>query len=355
MKLIALITPLLFAVPAAGANRAVPAARPISPAATFSPQEQAVIDLFQRSNGSVVYITSLVYREDMFSLNILEIPRGTGSGFIWDDQGHIVTNFHVIEGAESAQVTLADHSKWDADLVGVAPDRDLAVLKIKAPASRLKPIPIGVSKDLRVGQFVYAIGDPFGLDQTLTSGVISALGREIRSASGRPIQGVIQTDAAINPGNSGGPLLDSSGRLIGVNTAIFSPSGAYAGIGFAMPVDIVNRVVPQLIAYGRATRPGMGITAAEDAIARQVGVEGVLLIRAARGGPAGRAGLRGTRRDENGNLLLGDVIVAIDGERVGSTDDLYRLLDKRQPGDTVQVTVLRDGAKRTFTVTLEAV
>ncbi|MCX5789026.1 MAG: trypsin-like peptidase domain-containing protein [Elusimicrobia bacterium] len=346
---------LMLCGPAGAAPRAAALGRAVAPAGPMAPQERAVIDLFQRSNASVVYITSLVYRQDIFSLNLLEIPRGTGSGFVWDEGGDIVTNFHVIEGANEAQVTLADHSKWSAELVGVAPDKDLAVLKIKAPAGRLKPIPLGSSKDLQVGQFVYAIGDPFGLDQTLTAGVISALGREIQSASGRPIQGVIQTDAAINPGNSGGPLLDSSGRLIGVNTALYSPSGAYAGIGFAVPVDIVNRIVPQLVAYGRVTRPGLGITAADDAIARQVGVRGVLLINVARGGAAARAGLRGTKRDEYGEIVLGDVITAVDGEPVRSSDDLYRILDARQVGDTVKVTVLRGGEERTFTLKLQEV
>ncbi|MBI4422408.1 MAG: trypsin-like peptidase domain-containing protein, partial [Elusimicrobia bacterium] len=257
---------LVVAAPALAARRTPPPPRPVAPRGDLSASERATMELFQRSNASVAYITSMVVRRDVFSLNILEIPRGAGSGFIWDDQGHVVTNFHVIEGASSAEVTLADHSKWSAKLVGVAPEKDLAVLRIEAPAARLRPIPIGSSRDLQVGQSVYAIGNPFGLDQTLTTGVISALGREIHSASGHPIQGVIQTDAAINPGNSGGPLLDSSGRLIGVNTAIASPSGAFAGVGFAVPVDTVNRFVPQLIAFGKITRPGLGVTIAEAAI-----------------------------------------------------------------------------------------
>jgi len=354
MVLSHVLAALVFSLAAAAPRAAVPG-RAIAPAAPMAPQERAVIDLFQRSNASVVYITSLVYRQDIFSLNIQEIPRGTGSGFVWDDQGHIVTNFHVIEGANDAQVTLADHSKWSAELVGVSADKDLAVLKIKAPASRLKPLPIGQSKDLQVGQSVYAIGNPFGLDQTLTTGVISALGRETQSPSGRPIQGVIQTDAAINPGNSGGPLLDSSGRLIGVNTAIYSPSGAYAGIGFAVPVDTVNRIIPQLVAYGRVTRPGLGVSFAEDALAREMGVRGVLLVNVARGGAAGRAGLRGTRRNEYGEILMGDVITAIDGHSVRSNDDFYRVLDTRQVGETIKVTIQREGAELIIPLKLQEI
>ncbi len=347
----------LLAVLAAAALAAKPGAPPpraISPRAAFGVLEQATIDLFKGSNEAVVYITTLMVQRDVFSLNVMEIPRGAGSGFIWDDQGHIVTNFHVIEGASSAEVTLADHSKWPAKLIGVAPDKDIAVLKIDAPAAKLKAIPIGVSKDLQVGQFAFAIGDPFGLDQTLTTGIISALGREVQSPSGRPIQGVIQTDAAINPGNSGGPLLDSAGRLIGMNTAIFSPSGAYAGIGFAVPVDTVNRIVPQLIAYGKIARPGLGVNLAEDAVARRVGVDGVLLINIARGSAAAKAGLRGTRRDNDGNIVLGDVIVAIDGQPIHDNDDLYKLLDNHEPGDRVKVTYQRENRKQTIEVALQA-
>lgn len=213
--------------------------------------EKSTIALFKRSSPSVVHITTMTVRQNRYTRDIQQIPQGTGSGFIWDQDGHIVTNYHVIQGADAARVTLADQSTWQARLVGAYPDKDLAVLVIDAKKDRLPPIPLGTSHDLEVGQKVFAIGNPFGLDHSLTTGVISAVGREIESVTHQPIKEVIQTDAAINPGNSGGPLLDSAGRLIGVNTAIYSPSGAYAGIGFAIPVDEVNRLVPQLIREGR--------------------------------------------------------------------------------------------------------
>jgi len=235
--------------------RAEPRPRPVTPRGNLAEDEQATIELFRKAAPSVVHITTLAERVEPFSLNLFRIPRGTGSGIVWDEQGHIVTNYHVIMGADAAVVTLADNSTWSAKLVGAAPHKDLAVLHIKAPADRLAPIIVGTSHDLEVGQKVFAIGNPFGLDHTLTTGVISALGREIESVSGTPITNVIQTDAAINPGNSGGPLLDSAGRLIGVNTQIVSPSGAFAGIGFAIPIDTVNWVVAELIARGTVRRP----------------------------------------------------------------------------------------------------
>jgi S1-C subfamily serine protease len=239
-------------------------------------------------------------------------------------------------------------------VVGIAPDKDLAVLRIDAPAKRLRPIPLGTSKELQVGQSVFAIGNPFALDQTLTTGVISALGREIESVTRRPIQGVIQSDAAINPGNSGGPLLDSAGRLIGVNTAIYSPSGASAGIGFAIPVDTVNRIVPELIRSGRITRPGLGVQIAEEQLTAQLGVNGVLVVDVARAGPGAKAGIRPTRRDGSGRVTLGDVITAIDGKKVESPNDLFLLLENYKVGDTVTVTVLRDGKTAQAKVTLDA-
>jgi S1-C subfamily serine protease len=252
-------------------------------------------------------------------------------------------------------VTLGDQSNWRARVVGVAPDKDLAVLKIDAPADRLRPIPVGTSKDLQVGQSVYAIGNPFGLDQTLTTGVISALGREIESVTRRPIQGVIQIDAAINPGNSGGPLLDSAGRLIGVNAAIFSPSGTSAGIGFAIPVDTVNRIVPELIRYGKLTRPGMGVQIAEEQIAERLGVKGVLVVDVVPGSAAAKAGIQPTRREESGRVRLGDVIVAIDGKKIESPNDLFLVLDNHHVGDSVNVSLLRDGKTVQSKVTLTAV
>jgi S1-C subfamily serine protease len=317
--------------------------------------ERETIQLFQRASPSVVFITTMAVRRDLFSFNLLELPQGTGSGFIWSDQGYIVTNFHVLQGANSARVTLADQSSWEAQLVGIEPDKDLAVLKIDAPRARLRPLPIGSSRDLAVGQKVFAIGNPFGFDQTLTTGIISGLGREIRSVTGRTIQGVIQTDAAINPGNSGGPLLDSRGRLIGVNTAIYSPSGAYAGIGFAVPVDTVKRIVPQIIRYGRAIRPGLGIRVASDQLAARLGLQGVLVLDVPPGSAAARAGIRPTQYDERGIIRLGDIIIGIDEKPVQTSDELFHLLEEHQVGDTVIITVQRNDQTRRVPVTLQAV
>jgi S1-C subfamily serine protease len=330
------------------------APRTVTPRGDLAADERATIELFRQASPAVVYITTLTQRRDLFNLNLFEIPQGAGSGFIWDAEGHVITNFHVLQGASGARVTLADHSNWDARLVGVAPDQDVAVLRIDAPKNLLKPIAIGTSTDLQVGQKVFAIGNPFGLDQSLTTGIISALGREIDAVTGRTISGVIQTDAAINPGNSGGPLLDSAGRLIGVNTAIYSPSGSNAGIGFAVPVDTVNRVVPQLIKHGRIIRPGMGIRIADDTTARRLGVKGVLVMQVDKGSAAEAAGLRGTQRDTSGRLLLGDVIVGIAADPIVSSDDLLNAMDKYQVGATVKVVILRDGNRLTIPVTLQA-
>ena len=318
------------------------------------PEEQRAIAVFEEARPSVVYITTLVYRRDFFTFNVFEIPQGTGTGFIWDEAGRIVTNFHVIYEAQDVQVTLSDQSVWKAKVVGRAPDKDLAVLRIDAPRDKLKPIRIGTSTNLQVGQSVYAIGNPFGLDQTLTTGIISALGREIESMTRRPIQGVIQTDAAINPGNSGGPLLDSAGLCIGVNTAITSPSGAYAGVGFAVPIDTVNRIISQLIAYGKVIQPGLGIQTVEDSVARRVGIdEGVLVLDVERRGAAAGAGMMPTRYDAAGNVVLGDIIVSIDGQSVKSSDDLYRILERFNVGDEVEVEVMRAGRSRTLKVRLQ--
>jgi S1-C subfamily serine protease len=304
--------------------------------------EKATIRLFENSAPSVAYITTSRLRQDFWTRNVMEIPQGSGSGFVWDREGHIITNYHVIQEADKAQVTLADRSTWEAELVGSAPEKDLAVLKIKASKNILHPIPVGASENLLVGQSVYAIGNPFGLDQTLTTGIISALGREINSVSGIPIRDVIQTDAAINPGNSGGPLLNSSGELIGVNTAIYSPSGASAGIGFSIPVDVVRWVVPDLIRYGRINRPTLGIEVAIAQTTQRLGLEGALIIHTIDGGAAERAGLRQTYRDRNGRIRLGDSIVSIDGEKVKSGSDLVLILEKYKAGDKVRLKVLRD-------------
>ncbi|MBN2562972.1 MAG: trypsin-like peptidase domain-containing protein [Phycisphaerae bacterium] len=328
--------------------------RAITPRGDLAEDEKTTINLFERASPSVTYITSLAHRRDFFGLNVYEIPQGTGSGFVWDEQGHIVTNFHVIKDASSLEVTLADHSTYKATVVGADPSKDLAVLRISAPPGQLAPIPIGTSSDLQVGQKVFAIGNPFGLDQTLTTGIVSALGRTIPSFDGRTIDGVIQTDAAINPGNSGGPLLDSAGRLIGVNTQIASPSGASAGIGFAVPVGIVNRVVPQLIEHGRVVRPLLGINVVDDSITRRLGLEGVLIGGIAEHGGAEAAGLRGTRQAPSGNVILGDIITKIDDDPVSSHDQLLTALEKHHVGDTVTVTFVRDGQTRTAEITLEA-
>lgn len=333
--------------------RATP--RNIAARGDLSAGEKSTIAVFREASPSVVHITAIAVQRDLFTLNLYQIPEGTGSGFVWDNNGNIITNFHVIQNADAAQVTLADQSNWKARRVGVAPDKDLAVLRIDAPANKLRAIPVGTSKDLQVGQSVFAIGNPFGLDQSLTTGVISALGREIESVTRRPIQGVIQTDAAINPGNSGGPLLDSAGRLIGVNTAIYSPSGASAGIGFAIPVDTVNRIVPELIRSGKVTRPGMGIQIAEDQIAERLGVTGVLVVEVTQGSAAAKAGLRPTRREASGRVRLGDVITAVDGKKVESSNELFLLLEKYKIGDSINVSLLREGKAVQVKVALEAV
>jgi S1-C subfamily serine protease len=329
--------------------------RAVVPRADLAAEEQATIALFRLTSPSVVYITTVALRRDIFNLNLFEIPQGSGSGFIWDEDGHIITNYHVIQDASKAKVTLADQSVWDAKLVGISPSKDLAVLAIEAPRHLLKPLAVGTSHDLLVGQNVFAIGNPFGLDQTLTTGIISALGREIKAENGRTITGVIQNDAAINPGNSGGPLLDSAGRLIGVNTAIFSPSGSSAGIGFAVPVDTVNRVVPQLIRYGRVVRPGLGIRIADDATARRLHLPGVLIMQNEAGGAAEAAGLQGTRWDDRGGLILGDIIVGLDSTPVRTSDDLLNALETHQVGDTVQLDIIRDKQRKRFSITLQAV
>jgi S1-C subfamily serine protease len=333
--------------------RAVP--RPIAPRGELAAEEKATIALFRQASPSVVNITTIAIQRDLFTLNLYQIPEGSGSGFVWDTSGNIITNFHVIQNADAAQVTLTDHSAWKARTVGVAPDKDIAVLRIDAPANRLRPIPVGTSKELQVGQKVFAIGNPFGLDQTLTTGVISALGREIESVTRRPIQGVIQSDAAINPGNSGGPLLDSAGRLIGVNTAIYSPSGASAGIGFAIPVDTVNRIALELIRYGKVTRPGIGVQIAEDQIAQQLGIKGVLVVDVMVGSAAARAGLRPTRREPSGRVRLGDVIIAIDGKKVESPNDLFLALENYKIGDSVNLSMRRDGKTVQTRLSLEFV
>ncbi|WP_447974201.1 S1C family serine protease [Nitrospira sp. Kam-Ns4a] len=330
--------------------------RPVTvPSSPLGADELATIAVFEKATRSVVFITNTAIRRGPFSLNLFEVPQGSGSGFVWNKAGHIVTNFHVVYGADAIKVIMADRTDYPARVVGVDPDHDVAVLQIQAPPEALVPVVIGSSHDLRVGQKVLAIGNPFGFDHTLTTGVVSALGRTIKSMTDRTIEGVIQTDAAINPGNSGGPLLDSFGRLIGINTQIYSPSGAFAGIGFAVPIDTINRIVPELIKHGRLIRPGLGVTLVPDAIVQRWGIRGVVVGRIAPGGAADKAGLRGTRETFGGRIELGDVIVAVDGEPVEEMDDLLTILDRHKVGDKVTIEVLRDGRRKAVTVTLQAV
>ena len=334
---------------------------PVAPGNGLYLDEKHNIEIYNDTKASVVHVTSIGTAR-VSAFNVQNVPEGTGSGFVWDDGGHIVTNFHVIRDATAAKVTIFDQktpTTFDASLVGAYPDKDVAVLRIDAPKSRLHPIKVGSSEDLQVGQSVYAIGNPFGLDQTLTTGIISALGREIESVTRVPIKNVIQTDAAINPGNSGGPLLDSSGRLIGINTAIYSPSGSSAGIGFAIPIDEVNRVVTQLIRSGKVTRPGLGVSIFPDQQVPDLRGKGVLVQSVKPGSPAEKASMRGTRVEEGEVKQIGDLIVAIDGKPVTKRRDLYVILDGHKVGDQVVVTVERgidgEGQRLDLTLTLGAI
>lgn len=316
--------------------------------------ETRTIEVFRQAAPSVVFITNLRVRGGQLHRNALLDKTGTGSGFVWDDQGHIVTNFHVIKGGNVARVMFSDQTIYDARIVGHAADKDLAVLKIEAPRDKLRPLPRGSSTELHVGQQTLAIGNPFGLDHTLSTGVVSGLEREIQSLAGRPIFGVIQTDAAINPGNSGGPLLDSRGRLIGINTAIFSPSGASAGIGFAVPIDPIERFVPQLIEHGRIIRPGLGIQF-DHGINERLGGQGIVVLGVQPESAADKAGIRPTRRDpDTGRIVLGDVIVGIDGAPVKGQKDLFKALDDKRVGDRILIAVRREGKEEEVQVTLAA-
>jgi len=322
------------------------------PYADLRPDEQAIVELFEDTSPSVVYISTVTRRRDIYGRGV-SVPQGTGTGFLWDSRGHVVTNFHVLQGATSARVVMHDQTSYVAEWVGGSQRHDLAVLRIDAAPDTLRQVQVGDSDRVRVGQSVYAIGNPFGLSATLTTGIISALNRQIEGLNGDIIENVIQIDAAINPGNSGGPLLDSQGRLIGINSQIASPSGASAGVGFAVPVNTVQRVVPQLIASGEYTPARLGISAANQRlnqlVAERLGVTGILIDRVAPNSGAARSGLRGTEPDAN---QLGDIILRIDGEDVVSLRDLRVVLDRYQPGDEVDVTISRDGESREVTVTL---
>lgn len=319
--------------------------RTIAPRGDLADIERSTIALFEASAPSVAYIFTENAVRGFFGAS--RIQQGTGSGFLWDTLGHVVTNFHVIQGARRIQVRLDSGTAIEATFVGGSPDHDLAVLRLRDLPSDLHPIPVGTSSDLRVGQAVFAIGNPFGLSRTLTSGIISALDRRLPTAGGREVMGVIQTDAAINPGNSGGPLIDSSGRLIGVNTAIISGSGNSAGIGFAVPVDTVNQIVPQLISQGKVPRPGIGIVSLDEQAAAGLGIVGVVIEQVVPGSAADRAGLKGI---DYRRRILGDVITAVDGQTVTNIVEFVRVLQGFAVGQTVELEILRDEAVRKVSV-----
>jgi S1-C subfamily serine protease len=353
--LFALLNLLLNLVP--HADGAVAQPRPVTPRGALAADEKATIRLFENSRNSVVYITTRAQVRDFWSRDIFSVPRGTGSGFIWDESGHVVTNYHVIEDASAATVRLANGKDYPATLVGASQLHDIAVLKINISQKFSPPLPIGTSHDLKVGQDVYAIGNPFGLDWTLTNGIVSALDRSLTEENGNTVEHLIQTNAAINPGNSGGPLLDSAGRLIGINTAIYSPSGANAGIGFAVPVDTVNRVVPQLISRGKYTRPVVGIGIDEDINQRMtsiMGIKGVVILNVPRGSPAAAAGLKGVVATADGSIIPGDIITSVEGKPVDSVSKLAARLDDFRIGDKITITVMRNGKRREVQVTLQA-
>ena len=332
--------------------------RTVTPRGELAADEKATIALFEQARASVVYISTSELVRDLWSRNVMEVPQGTGSGFIWDDAGHVVTNYHVVEDASAATVKLADGRGYRATLVGASPLHDIAVLKIGVDLKVPRPVPIGTSGDLKVGQKVFAIGNPFGLDWTLTTGIVSALDRSLPAEDRRgAIEHLIQTDAAINPGNSGGPLLDSAGRLIGINTSIYSPSGASAGIGFSIPVDTVMRVVPQLIHKGRYTRASLGIELDEDVnlrVTRALGVEGVAVLRVSRDSAAQQAGLQGLQVSRGGDIIAGDIITAVNGKPVESVARLRARLDDHAVGSKVTLDILRQGRPLKVTVTLQA-
>jgi S1-C subfamily serine protease len=320
------------------------------------PDERNTIEVFQRVGPSVVFINTQALSRNLFTFDVNLVPQGSGSGFVWTSEGHIVTNNHVIENARKIEVTLGDKTILPAKVVGTDPSVDLAVLKVQFPKGKMPAaVEVGDSSALIVGQKVLAIGNPFGLDRTLTTGVLSALGREIDAPNKRKIRDVLQTDASINPGNSGGPLLDSAGRVIGINTMIYSPSGASAGIGFAVPVNTLRRVVPQLIKYGAVKRASLGIASVNDHVARRNGIEGVIVGEVFSGQAAARAGIRPLKVSGDGDVLLGDVIVGLDSVRIQGTDDLLNALEERIPGSKVTVHLLREKARVSVVVTLQGV
>jgi len=330
----------------------VAAALPLAAQTQLTPDEQNTIDVVKKSKNSVVYITNIALVRDFFWGSEEKMPRGSGSGYVWDDKGHIVTNFHVIEDGVEFLVTLPNQEQRNAKLVGKEETKDIAVLKLQGNISGLSPVTAGSSRDLLVGQKVIAIGNPFGFDYTVTKGIVSALGRKILGAGNVTIRDMIQTDASINPGNSGGPLLNSAGELIGMNTMIYSPSGASSGIGFAVPVDTVKKVVPELIRFGKVTKAGLGVSFLPDEYARRSRVEGVVVMEVQPGTPAAKAGLQGLSRDRYGRWLINDMIAAIDKTQVKTYDDLFTALENYKIGDTVTLTVERSGKARPVRFTL---
>ena len=325
-----------------------------SPARALLPSELNTVAVAREASPSVVFVTNIALVQNVF-LDEYAVPQGAGSGIVWDKEGHILTNYHVVEGGSAFLVTFKDHRQLDARLIGVEPRKDIAVLQIDARKEKLAPITLGNSAGLQVGQKTIAIGNPFGLDDTVTQGIVSALNRQIEGAGGVSIHGMIQTDAAINPGNSGGPLLDSGGRLIGMNTMIYSNSGNNSGVGFAVPVDVIKRIVPEIIRYGHSIEPGLGVNILSDQQAYDLlgGGSGVVVLSVRPGTPAARAGLRGIARDPNtGRIVLGDVIVGINAIPITDYDDLYNALDALKKGDVVTVKTLRGGKKRSYRVRL---
>jgi S1-C subfamily serine protease len=320
--------------------------------AQLTEDERNTIEIVRKTKNSVVFITNLQYVRNFFYSSDQPVPQGSGSGFVWDDQGHLVTNFHVIEEGEKFMVSLPNQKQVEATLVGFERNKDIAVLKLGESVADLTPVAIGTSRNLQVGQKVVAVGNPFGFDHTVTQGIVSALGRSIPGAGGVTIRDMIQTDASINPGNSGGPLLNSSGELIGMNTMIYSPSGASSGLGFAVPVDTVGKIVPQIIQFGKVTGPGLGFSFVRDEYARRAEVKGAVVLEVPRDAQAYDLGLRGLTRDNRGRLFIRDVVVGIDEMKVGSYDDLYNAFDGYKIGDTVTLSVDRDGQVRKVRIVL---
>jgi len=341
------------------------APRAITPRGSLTEMEQTNIALFENASPSVVFITTIVSKRNMFSWDVFKIPKGAGSGFVWDREGHIVTNLHVVEDALNGNVELkvrfADQTEYNAFIIGGDRTNDVAVLHIDAPPEQLVPISIGTSNDLRVGQMVYAIGNPFGFDHTLTTGVVSALGREVMIEGKRKVSGLIQIDASINPGNSGGPLLDSASRLIGMNMAIYSPTGTSLGIGFAVPVDKVNLIVPQILQFGRTGRAGLGVISFPEHIRKNIAEKspefkrGFIIREVVRGSAAEAAGLRSARILRGDYLAGADIIIGVDNHDIDKEEDLTRVLGNYKPGDKVQLRFVRDKKDYETKVTLQVV